>query len=528
MDVAAQLLVCLTVAAASAGVVRRVPLPLPVVQTLAGALLAWPLGMSFELDPHAFLLILIPPLLYIDGWRIPKAEFRQSRSTILLMAFGLVVITVLGVGTAIAWLVPAIPPPVAFAIAAALSPTDAVAVAGITGRVVVPPRLMTILQGEALFNDASGLVSMRVAVAAMVTGAFSWAHALGSFVLVAVGGVAIGVALTWLFSRFLRLVLGNNEGDAAPRILMLMVFPSAAYLAAEYVHVSGILAAVAAGMVTGRVRLVGEDHRSTRLQGVAVIHMIETALNGLVFVLLGLQLPTIVKEIDSIAADAELTHAGLALAIAAVVATLVAIRCAWVAVSFHFTLRRARAHGERAPRLSLRLVAATAVAGVRGAVTLAAALTLPLTLADGSRFPAREVAIFVCAVVIIVWLVGASIGLPLLLRGVKLPGGDAAEEHARVRAQLATAAIAALERSSSGAAGERVIEIYRARLRDPSEVDQPDVELALRVKGLAAERDELRAMLQRHEVGEEMFRRVLRELDLVEEALATRTGGGGH
>lgn len=217
MDLATQLLVCLTTAGVCAGVVRWAPLPLPVVQTLAGALLAWPLGMHLELDPHAFLLVLIPPLLYIDGWRIPKVEFRRNRTTILMMAFGLVAITVLGVGALASWLVPAIPLPVAFAIAAALSPTDAVAVAGMTGRVAVPPRLMTILQGEALFNDASGLVAMRVAVAAMLTGAFSWAHALGSFAIVAAGGVAVGVALAWLFVRFMRIVLGHAEGDAGPR-----------------------------------------------------------------------------------------------------------------------------------------------------------------------------------------------------------------------------------------------------------------------------------------------------------------------
>ncbi|HEY1547144.1 MAG TPA: cation:proton antiporter, partial [Kofleriaceae bacterium] len=180
MDLATQLLLCLTVVAVCAGIVRWVRLPLPVLQTLAGAILAWPIGVHFELDPHAFLLVLIPPLLYIDAWRMPKSDLRANRATILLMAFGLVVITVLIVGVLADYLVPGVPLPVAFAIAAALSPTDAVAVAGITGRVAVPHRLMIILQGEALFNDASGLVAMRVAVVAMLTGAFSWAHAAGS------------------------------------------------------------------------------------------------------------------------------------------------------------------------------------------------------------------------------------------------------------------------------------------------------------------------------------------------------------
>ena len=419
MDLAAQLLVCLTAAGLCAGVVRRVPLPLPLVQTVAGTLLAWPLGMDLELDPHAFLLVMIPPLLFIDAWRIPKRDFRRSRAKILLMAFGLVAITVLGVGLLIDWLVPAIPLPVAFAIAAALSPTDAVAVAGMTGRVRVPPRLMTILQGEALFNDAAGLVAMRVAVGAMLTGAFSWGHAVGSFVLVAAGGVAVGVALTWLFARLLKVVLGSrDESEAGARILLLLVLPYAAYLAADHLGLSGIVAAAAGGMVANRFAIIDPHHRATRLQGVAAFHMIELALNGLVFVLLGLQLPLIVREWPTIALDAQLTHAELAADVALVIGALLAIRFAWVWVSLKLTIYRQRARGDVPVAPPLRLMVAMAVAGVRGAVSLAAALTLPLTLTDGSRFPAREVAIFVCAIVIVVWLVGASVGLPLLLRSV--------------------------------------------------------------------------------------------------------------
>jgi monovalent cation/hydrogen antiporter len=513
MDLASQLLVCLTAVGVCAGLVRWIRLPLPLVQTLAGVLLAWPLGMSFELDPHAFLLVLIPPLLYTDAWRISKVELRQNRRTILMMAFGLVVITVLAVGLLLSWLVPAIPQPVGFAIAAALSPTDAVAVSGITGRIAVPPRLMTILQGEALFNDASGLVSMRVAVAAMLTGAFSWGHAIGSFFVVAAGGIAVGVVLTWLFVRFMRIVLGDNEGDAGPRILLMLVFPYAAYLAAESMHLSGILAAVAAGLVTARFHVMDPDHRTTRLQGSAVLHSMELALNGLVFVLLGLQLPMIVKEVDAIAVDARVSHAHLALTIACVIGGLVAVRFAWVWLSLRWTLRRAPSS-----KPSLRIVAATAVAGVRGAVTLAAALTLPLTLVDGSKFPAREVAIFICAVVIIVWLVGASALLPMLLRGVQLPPQDTSEIQARVRVRLANAAIAALSHEPPSAAVDHVIELYRARLGDGSGSDRPDVERRLRAIAIAAERAALREM--RPELDEETFNTHFHQLDLIEEALA--------
>jgi CPA1 family monovalent cation:H+ antiporter len=473
--------------------------------------------MHLPLDPHAFLLLLIPPLLYLDGARIPKAALRENRRPILMMAFGLVILTVLAVGLLIDYLIEPIPRPVAFAIAAALSPTDAVAVAGMTGRVTVPPRLMTILQGEALFNDASGLVSMRVAVAAMLTGAFSWSHAIGAFVGVAIGGVAVGVAMTWLFVRALRLLLGTAEGDAGPRVLMMLVFPYAAYLAAEHFHLSGILAAVAAGMVSIRFGVVDRGHRATRLQSAAVNHMVETALNGLVFVLLGLQLPTIVGEVDAIARDAAQTPAQLAGAIAAILAALVAVRFAWVWLSFLLAF-----HRKRAPRRpTFRLVTATAIAGVRGAVTLAAALTLPLTMPDGTAFPAREVAIFLCAAVIVVWLIGASVSLPFLLRTVELPADNAEADHLRVRARLAEAAIAELEQQPPSPAADHILEMYRARLIDPDEPgDRPTLLRELRVLAITTERKTLRAMLLARDVDEAMYHRITHELDLIEEAIA--------
>ncbi|MEP6865779.1 MAG: Na+/H+ antiporter [Deltaproteobacteria bacterium] len=526
MDLATQVLVCLTVAALCVGATRLVPLPLPLVQTIAGGLLAWPLGMTLELDPHAFLLLLIPPLLFIDGLRMPKREFQQNRRTILLMAFGLVFITVLGVGLFIDWLVPAIPRPVAFAIAAALSPTDAVAVAGMTGGVTVPPRLMAILQGEALFNDASGLVSMRLAVAAMITGAFSWGSALGLFLLVALGGIVVGVVLAWLFVRVVRLVFGaEDETAAAPRILLLLIFPYAAYLAAEEFGLSGILAAVAAGMAANRFELVDPNHRATRIQGSAVLHMHELALNGLVFVLLGLQLPRIAAEGPAIAREAQITAAHFAIVIALVFAALLAIRIAWVWVSLRLTMMRVRLRGGVVFRPSWRLYLATGVAGVRGAVTLAAALTLPLTLADGSRFPARSAAILICAAVIVVWLVVASAGLPLLFRGVVMPSGDG-DDTASIRARLATSAIEAIEKVRDDqdlpdATAEVVLDVYRARLLDDA-VHDPNVRSKLLAVGIAAERATLLELKARNEISELQFRDQERQLDLVGETLAQR------
>ena len=395
-----------------------------------------------------------------------------------------------------------------------------------TGGVVVPPRLMTILQGEALFNDASGLVSMRLAVAAMMTGVFSWGSAIGLFLLVAIGGVAVGVVLAWLFVRLLRLVFGTqDESAAAPRILLLLMFPYAAYLAAEEFGLSGILAAVAAGMAANRFELLDPNQRATRMQASPVVHMHELALNGLVFVLLGLQLPRILAEAPAIARDAEISRSAFAIDIALVFGALLAIRIAWVWVSLRLTMLRVRMRGGVVFRPSWRLFLATGVAGVRGAVTLAAALTLPLTLADGSRFPAREAAILVCAAVIVVWLVVASAGLPLLFRGVKLPPDDG-DETARVRARLAASAIAAIEKARdeqaiADATAELVLDGYRARLLDDT-VHDPTVQTSLLAIGIAAERALLLELKASNDISEPEFRHHEHQLDLVEEALSHR------
>lgn len=201
MQTAYTVLILLMLVGVSRLIGRVIPLPLPLVQIAAGALLAWPtLGLHVALDPELFLFLFLPPLLFSDGWRMPKREFWHLRGPILTLAVGLVLFTVVGAGYFIHWLLPGVPLPVAFALAAVLSPTDAVAVSAIS-RNRLPTPLMHILQGEALMNDASGLVTFKFALVAAVTGVFSLANASLTFVLVAVGGLAVGVALSWLVGR---------------------------------------------------------------------------------------------------------------------------------------------------------------------------------------------------------------------------------------------------------------------------------------------------------------------------------------
>lgn len=541
MDVS-QVLVCVAAAAACTGVSRALPVPLPLLQMTAGALLALVFGLSVQLEPEAFLLVFIPPLLFIDGWRIPKREFRRFRRTILLMAFGLVVISVLGVGLVITWCIPAIPRPVAFALAAALSPTDAVAVAGISGRVRIPPSLMHILQGEALMNDASGLVCLRVAIATIATGAFSWGRAAGSLAVVAIGGLLVGIAVTWLFARAQRIVFGSAEGDPGARIMLILLLPFVAYLAAEHVHCSGILAAAAAGMSLPRFEIVDVGHRTSRRQTNAVVGMVETALNGLVFVLLGLQLPDILDR-----SRATATAAGLASPMSLVATALLAgaslflVRFVWVWISMRVTVFTRKSQGRDALVLPLRLVTMTALAGVRGAISLAAALMIPVaaTTASGAAYPARDVAVLVTAVVILFSLVSASIGLPLAGKNLELPADTRhIDEEATVRAALAEAALAAVERErtarvdateaeSRGLVEEAagfVLERYRVKLAEEggsgSDRGAADHERAFRLVALEAERNCLHALWKDRRIDDVLYRRVLGRLDVAEEAIA--------
>ena len=279
----------------------RSRLPLPLLQIGLGAGLSW-FGFDVAFEPHLFLLLFIPPLLFLDGWRIPKGAFFRDWKPILTLAIGLVVFTVVGMGWFIHWLVPIFPLAVAFALAAILSPTDPVAVGAMTANAPLPSRLQHILEGESLLNDATGLVCFTFAVAAAMTGTFSLAHASGSFVLVAGGGVLTGVAVTYLIGRANRRLVRHTGEDPSIQILVSLLMPFAAYLAAEHLHVSGILAAAVAGIAMHYGEMSGRPQAATRMQRTAVWDTVQTALNGIIFVLLGEQLPPMLRHLPVVAA----------------------------------------------------------------------------------------------------------------------------------------------------------------------------------------------------------------------------------
>src|ERR1700716_765754 len=426
-----------------------VPLPLPLVQIALGSIIASVANLGVALKPDIFFLLFLPPLLFLDGWRIPKQGLFRDKGTILELALGLVVFTVVGVGFLINWMIPEMPVAIAFALAAIVSPTDPIAVSAIAARVPIPKRLMHILEGESLLNDASGLVCMRFAVAAALTGTFSLVDAFGTFLWVAIGGIALGVGVTWIVTVAKNWVSRHFGEETGSQILISLLIPFGAYLLAEHLHCSGILAAVAAGITMGYVEQTGQALAVTRVRRSAVWDTVQFAANGIIFVLLGEQLPQIITGAAQVVRETgHHEPVWLLIYVVAINCALAAMRFLWVWTSLRFTLFRAALKGQKPVVPSWRLVAATSLAGVRGTITLAGVLTLPLTMYDGSAFPARDLAIFLAAGVIIVSLIAASLSLPYLLQGLKLPPEPSQqEEEDRARVAAAEAAIQAIEQA---------------------------------------------------------------------------------
>ncbi|GFE77030.1 MULTISPECIES: Na+/H+ antiporter [Novosphingobium] len=530
----------------SGAVSRMLPwsVPTPLVQILLGCVIGLSTSYSVSLNPELFLLLFLPPLLFLDGWRIPKDELFKDVSTVVELALGLVLTTVIGMGLFINWMIPAMPLAVAFALAAVVSPTDPIAVSAIAARVPIPKRMMHILEGESLLNDASGLVCLRFAVAAALTGTFSAGGAALNFLWVAGAGLVIGVVVTLVVSRAKAWVTRRWGEDTGSQILVSLLIPFGSYMLAEHFHASGILAAVSAGVTMTFAEISREAMAVTRMRRNSVWDTIQFTLNGIIFVLLGEQLPAILAEAKRTVALTGHTQPGwLALYVVAIVLGLAALRFAWVWVSLKFTILRKRANGAKASDTAIstpnwRLVAAMSFAGVRGAITLAGVLTLPLVLNDGTPFPARDLAIFLAAGVIIVSLVLASIALPVLLKDLTMPGEPSkqAEEDA-ARVNTAEAAIKAIERhqhrlaESHGdadryaAAGGRVMDLYRERIEGLSE-DERDAAREqerlfrdFRLVGLKAERAALGELIRKRNVGSETIRKLTRELDLSEARL---------
>ncbi|WP_186036041.1 Na+/H+ antiporter [Burkholderia gladioli] len=555
MEIVFTVLILLLAVALSGIAIRLLPWrpPLPLVQIAIGSLLAWPrLGLHVSFDPEIFMLLFIPPLLFADGWRIPKRELYLQRRAILMLAFGLVFITVVGVGYFAHWLIPGLPLPVAFALAAVLSPTDAVALSGIAGKGRIPAQLTHILEGEALMNDASGLVALKFAIAAALTGVFSLREASLNFVIVASGGLAVGALLAWLFSTLsTRFLNAAQEGDPAPGIVMTLLIPFASYLIAEHFELSGILSAVAAGMMMNYTSFSRSSTVAARVRAESTWSMIEFVFNGMVFIMLGLQMPQIIgRALLSAHHESDALVAAMIGYVLAMMAALYLIRFTWVWLLRWFASKRAARRGMTGSWAGFRTVALMTVGGVRGAITLAGVLSLPVALGDGTPLAGRDTAIFIASGVILGSLLVAVFGLPLLLRGLRTTPNPHAHEERAARAAAAQAAIRAIDATHDTLAETldeadaarcadltaRVMDLYRRRLVSLDDADDAatlraeakqaeKMELQMKIAAVRAERAALYRMRAEQKINDETLGKLMREVDLSETALSTRKKG---
>lgn len=519
-------------------IARSLPLavPLPLIQIAMGGALSYGTGFTIQIEPHLFFLVFLPPLLFLDGWRIPKDDLVKDLPIISGMAMGLVLLSVLGIGWLIHQIFPAVPLAVSFALAAILSPTDPVAVGAIAKKAPLPKRLLHILEGESLLNDATGLVCMKFAVAAAVTGAFSISDASADFLWMAFAGLGIGISIITI-ANFLYARIGIRLGEEPDaKILFGILFPFVAYLVAEHFHASGILAAVGAGIGMAHMESRTRTLAETRLRRTVVWNTIQFALNGAMFVLIGEQMPQVLQSGSAALAQAD--GGGLhTLLIGIVIITLamILLRAGWVWITlsvFMFQWGRAR------PQRFTQLVLATSVAGVRGTITVAGVMTFPL-MAGSVPFPGRDLSIAMAGGVVIHSLLLAGIFLPPLLRGLQMPDeGAEARDERRARTIAAIKAIEAVEqlqseRFSAGQhersareldwldAAARVSAEYRDRLSwaesSKEEAEQrralAEMERTIAGRALAAERSTYFRLARERKISDALARRLVSEVD---------------
>jgi CPA1 family monovalent cation:H+ antiporter len=493
-------------------------IPYPILLVLGGLAIGLVPGMpDFELQPELVFFGVLPPLLYGAAFFTSLRDLRTAARPIGLLAVGLVVVTTVGVAVVAHAVIDDLSWPSAFVLGAIVSPTDPLAATAIARRLGVPRKLVTIVEGESLINDGTGLVLYRVALTAVIAGSFSTLYTGGLFVVVAGGGIAVGLLVGWLI-RQIRVRLDNPPAEVTLSLLTGYI----AFIPAELMGVSAVLAAVTAGVYLGwhTPQLTTPQ---VRLQAVAVWEIAQYMLNALLFALVGLQLPVVVDALGSYSA-ATLVWWG-----ALVSLTVIVLRFAWVFAVLHAPKWIARRMSNWRGAVFLSWT------GMRGAVSLAAALAIPLQTDSGEPFPGRDIILFLTFAVILVTLVGQGLTLPFVIRTLGIEDdGKEDREDAKARIHAAEAALARLEELVEEAwvredTAERVrggyrfrTNRFRARLDDGDEgvIESRSQDYQrLRRELLDAERNALVELRRDGVISNEVWLRVGRDLDLEDQRL---------
>lgn len=518
-----------------------VQIPLPLIQIAAGALLAQPIfGLHVEFNPELFLLLFIPPLLFAESSKIQPKELIKHSREIVSLALVLVLITIFGVGYVIHLLLPNVQLIAAFALAAVLSPTDAVALLGIVGKGRISKNIQEVLEGEALMNDASGLVALKFAVAVtMGTMEFSVHGATIAFFVVALGGIAVGIAVTWLYGKGLLLISRYAHDEPSIQIVLMLLLPFIVYLVAEHFGLSGILAAVAAGLTTSRIGVVHHVPIRLRIKAKSSWSMLEYVFNGMVFLILGLQLPGIISESLIRAENDPLVDTGsLLLDVIWIYLALMVVRLGWLWLMRLYSRKRPGKHPMLFAGYKTRHMLLATFAGVRGAITLAGVLSIPLLLPDGTPFPGRYLLVFLATGVILFSLVCGIIILPLLLgKNVGIFSDNRQKEEEAADLFMAKMAILSVQKTEQRLlrtstenldnelimeTGARVIGYMRRSEDDMSENDnslhmqRAKLERTFNLAALNARRAAIYQMRARQEVSDETLAKIVSELDVLE------------
>ncbi len=497
---------------------RRLPVPTPILQVAAGLLVGLVPGVQVpQLDPDVIFFVFLPPILWAAAFFTSLREFKENIRPIGLLAVGLVLATTVAVAIAARAFMPGLPWAVAIALGAIVSPPDAVAAAAIVSRLPVPRRVITILEGESLVNDASALVLYRTAIAAAVTGQFSWGATVVRFFIDAGVGALVGLLVGWLIIRAMR-----STRDALAETLLTIAGPYVAWVAAEQLHVSAVLACVAGGLYL-RQHSSTAVGPSSRLQTRIVWDLIVFLLNAMIFLLLGVQFPALLSAVPPGELGAVI-RTGIVVGAVSIV-----VRLLWVPISqvLPRLLRGGRRRDEEP--LHWKGISLVSWTSMRGIVSLATALALPLVLATGAPFPHRTELIVITMVVIIMTLVVQGLTLAPIIRWFAFPPEmEHLEEERIARLEAARRGAEALEDASREAwVDQRDVDWLRAELRDrvrlrEHEGGAPDGRRRLRARMIRAERRMLVRLRNEGAISDE----VLRELELELDLEAVRAGLG--